>query len=758
MTSRLLTLAALLALALSACDCDPITLPTPPPECDLEGKGCLSDERCVEGRCLKLDNCEDDDECPSAAWECVFPQRVCELREGFGEECVESADCEPGYFCALGLCQEIATSRQCSRRSDCPLGRKCDPNTFLCVYEGACTLAEDFPELACGAGEQCDPFSERCQLPCQNECTPETVEEDCGIGSQCDGACRCVQCLTDEDCGPGLVCNARAGRCESEDLCYSDDECDDPLVCNPSTALCQVPPPPCESDFDCEIAEICNRTTGLCELPGGECLDDRFENADTPATAEEIDVPADGTPELVDDLVLCPDDDDVYAVPLVAGDLLTARVMGTATQARATVWMLDEAGETSLRFAEAPPFGNGTVRYRVKEDSTVFVRVNALLGQTPYDMELVREPGAPCADDPFEGAEGNDTLQTATPAENVPVDVTLLGAICPGDVDYLTVDLEAGEGVDVELDFDDSVTDLDLRLLDATSGALLAASAGTTSPERVRLRSPSARSVVVFIEGFGNNDGNYQLSLTSLPPFECTDDDAEPDDEVADATLLPQGASLIDEVRTMCTGDVDFVEVPLLDFQRVVARGTFPTEELNLQMQVLSADGSEVLRTAPQSTGGRTVTWDAQGDETVLIRMEGLFNTTAAYELDVFRENQITCVPDELEPNDSAGGAIAFDPDIEELTICGSDNDWFAVEGTEGKKLRARATFIPGDGDLDLQILGLDGVQILATSDGISDTEEADAELPLDGTYYVRVFSLTSGAKSRYDLEIELTN
>jgi hypothetical protein len=392
----------------------------------------------------------------------------------------------------------------------------------------------------------------------------------------------------------------------------------------------------------------------------------------------------------------------------------------------------------------------------VREDSTIFIRVNALLGQTPYDMELVREAGAPCADDPFEGAEGNNTLETATPADQVPLDVTLLGAICPGDVDYLTVNLEDGEGVDVELDFDDSVTDLDLRLLDATTGALLAASAGTSTPERVRMRTPSARSVVVYIEGFGNNDGDYQLSLTTLPPFDCEDDTAEPDDDLADATVLAAGSDITDEMRTMCAGDVDTVQVPLLDFERVVARATFPTEELNLQMQVLSADGSEVLRTAPQSTGGRTITWDAQGEETVLIQMKGLFNTTGAYELDVFRENQVECTPDELEPNNSTTNAPAFDPAVEDLTICGSDNDWFAVEGVQGKKLRARATFIPADGDLDLQIIGLDGVQILATSDGISDTEEAEAELPLDGTYYVRVFSLTSGAKSRYDLEVVL--
>jgi hypothetical protein len=754
--ARRLALLVLFALPLWACDCDQTILPMPPPECDEAGKGCLSDERCVEGRCIKLDNCEEDTDCPSLAWECVFPQRVCELRPGFGEECAEGTDCEPGWFCALGICREIADSRQCSRRSDCPLGQKCDREVFLCIEEGPCTLEETYPELACDPDEVCESFSERCQLPCQGECTPATEEADCGIGSRCDGACRCVQCLTDDDCGAGLVCNQRAGRCESEDLCYSDDDCDAPLICEPSTALCQVPPPPCESDLDCEIAEICNRTTGACELPGGECLDDRFENADTPATAEPMDLVADGLPVLVDDLVLCPDDDDVYGLTLAAGDNLVARVMGTATQARATAWLLDSEGETSVRFAEAPPFGNGTISYVAQTEETVFLRVNALSGQTPYDLELVRIAGQPCAADPFEGPGGNNTLENATPAASVPTDVTLVGAICPGDQDYLTIDLASGEGIDVTLDFDAGATDLDLSLLDAETGALLTTSSGITAPEHVRLRTYTDRSVVVYVAGFGNNDGDYQLTLERLPPFECTADATEPDDDAMTAVPVPAGADLVAQPRTMCAGDLDTFAVPLLDFERLVARATFASAELQVQMRVLSEDGETVLREAPQSEGGQTLTWDAQGDQTVLLQLEGLFNTQAAYTLDLLRENQVSCAPDAFEPNDSPQGATDAPVGGAELTICGGDNDWFAVEGAQGKQLRARASFLHGDGDIDLQLIGLDGVQILATSDSISNVEEVEAEMPLDGIYYVRVFSLSSGAKTRYDLLIDV--
>lgn len=752
----LLWLAALWLGALSSCACQQEPLPDPPPECDAEGNGCLSDERCVEGKCVLRERCEEDGDCPSAAWRCVFPSQICELRPGFDEACADTVDCAPGNFCALGRCRDLASARPCARRSDCPLGQACDRQSFVCIEEGPCTLADAYPELACDPGEVCELGSQRCSLSCQGECTPETVVADCGAGSRCDAACRCVQCLTDEDCGPGLVCNARAGRCESEDLCFEDADCEPPLVCDPRTALCQVPPPPCETDQDCEIAEICNRATGLCELPGGACVDDRFEDADTPATAEELTLAADGSSRVIDDLKLCPDDDDVFAVPLEAGDQLVARIFGTATQARATAWLLDAEGETSVRFAEAPPYGNGTVRYRAQGDETVFLRLNALLGQTPYELELVRTPGAPCGPDAFEGPLGNDTLETATAPSLVPVNATLLARVCPGDVDYLAVDLLAGEGIDAQLSFDASATDLDLALFSMSTGALLDRSAGLSAPEALRYRSPFDQTVVLRVRGFGNASGPYSLALAKHPPFDCRADTGEPDDDVAEAPLLGPGDALTGAARTLCPGDRDLYRVPLEDFERVVADATFSPSELDVELNVYDEAGETLLVTSPDSADGETVSYAPGEERTVLVEVRARFNTQGAYTLDLFRENQVSCTPDALEPNSTTADAVPPPDGGATLTICGSDQDVFAIEGVAGKALNARITFLHADGDLDLMVLGLDGDQVLAASDGVGDDEEARALLPLSGTYFVRVFSLSDDARARYHLEVAL--
>jgi|GEM_PF-861001 len=839
---------ALVFVAMSGCagctGCVDKPLPTPPQECDPdEQTGCLTDEFCTtQGVCQKYPQCEDDSDCPSPAYHCVRPAQVCELREGFGIECGPEVFCDPGQFCSLGLCRDIDSARQCARRSDCPQGQTCDRNVFLCIPEGPCTLSDTFPELQCGPQEQCDTLSERCYLECQGECSVDTEEQDCGVGSRCNGACQCVQCLSNDDCGPGLECNVRAGRCESEDLCYSDDDCELPLICDPSTALCQIPPPPCEDDLDCNIAEICNRGTGQCELPGGACIDDRLENADTPATAEVL-VPEGEEILLVDDLQLCPDDDDVYAVNLTPGDNLWVRIKDTTPQARATLWMLDPDGETSLRFAEAPPYGNGVVEYVAEVEETIYLRVNSLVGPTPYELEVSVNPGVPCTADFFEGETGNNEVATATPSAGVPTDVTLIAALCANDVDHYTVDLAAGEALKATLEFDETRADLDLALFDGATGALITTESGVAQPEVLTYRARVASSVVVRVKGFGNDNGSYGLTLAKLPPFSCGPDAAEPNDDVATANVLPLGGSLSEE-RTLCAGDVDVIAVPLEDFERLVVRTSFSDAELDVDLSVRDAAGN-VLAQAPLSENTRSLVYDAlplladggvpgggqpepdpvppvvdagvdagaadagaadagavdagapdagapdagasdagvsdggaadagvidsgvtpspaptpgSGHQVVYVHVASKFNTQGAYHLDIQRENQSACLPDGAEPNNFADATAPLAPaDTASFTLCGFDQDYFRVDGLSGKKLRATASFLHSQGDIDVQILNFDGRDILGVADGIADVEVAEAILPLDDTYYVRVFTLTEDVDARYELTVELTD
>lgn len=718
--------------------------------------GCLSDEICVDFQCVLRPKCDGDDACPSAAYQCVLPAQVCQLRPGFGEECSNEAPCIPGQFCALGRCRVITETDSCNQRTDCPVGQGCDRVHAQCIEEAPCTLAADFPELACDPEETCDAVSGRCVRACQLECTPDTVVADCGQGNQCNGSCECVQCITDEHCGPGLLCNARSGGCYSENMCHTDDDCAEPLICDPVTLVCQVPPPACFDDFDCALSEVCNVQTNRCELPEGPCVEDRFEDHDTPANAELRDVPPGGI-ELLDDLSICPDDDDVFGVVLAAGDLLVATVTGTEARARATLWLLDETGEDTLRFALMPPYGDGRVQYVAQEDETVFLRVNALVAATPYDLTIERGSGTVCGLDFFEGTNGNDSIITATPSNLVPDDVDLNGTLCPGDLDLFQLEVAAGEALAASLSFDGGATDLDLAFLD-DEGRVVAQAAGTAAPELLRQRFPIAGTVYLRVRGFGFSSGPYQLRVTHEPPFVCTADGAEPNDDVGSAPVLPLGGALAPEARTVCVGDVDLLTVPLEDFERLVVVAAYDDADVELAIDVLDARATQVLASAPPARGGAALSYDAAGDETVVVRVAGAGGAIGAYTLSVDKENQLDCAPDDAEPNDEVTTAVPVPAIGAQLVVCENDHDYFLVDGTAGKKLVVDLSFRQADGDLDLMLLGLDGEQVLAVADGTSDGEHLERVLPLDGTYVLRVFSLTSGAAARYSIATALVS
>jgi hypothetical protein len=757
--------ALVLVASASDCGCGAPLLPERPRDCDVfSGRGCLPDETCVEGKCQLLGACDTDTDCPTAAYRCVFPARFCDLRPGFGEECSATAPCPAGEFCALGVCRAAATSRPCGSRLDCPPGFGCDKQSFFCIEEAPCTLSTTYPEVACDPEETCNDSLGVCVSACIGQCTPETEDVDCGPAARCNGACRCVQCLSNDDCGAGLVCNVRAGQCQSEDLCFSDDDCDAPLVCDPRTALCQVAPPACFDDFDCTVAERCNVATGRCELPGGACVDDRFEDADTPANAEDIVLVVDED-KILDDLQLCPDDDDVYAFALAAGDRLTVRATRALPEARATLWLLDEDAETSIAFAETAPRGSGVVTTTAQADQVVFLRVNALLAPTPYDLTVTVTRAGTCAVDFFEGAGGgsaNDTPATATTPAVAPPGVPLAGEICPDDVDFFAIDLLADEGVRATVSFDPTRTDLDVALVDAT-GAVVAQAAGTDEPEVVERRFLGGGRVFVRVRGFANARGPYTLLLDRLPPLVCVDA-LEPDDQTPRLVVPPNttatGSVGIVEERMLCgdgpLADVDRWQVLLEDFERLVVSARPATADLRVVLTIEDAAGA-VLARSPSGTGASSVSWDAAATAPVFVRAEGAFGQRGTYAVTLARENQTSCAPDAFEPNDTPSSRSALPDGADVLaTICESDEDHFALVGTAGRRAVVDLAFLHGQGDLDLQLLGLDGRQILATSDGQTDGEHLEVLLPVDGVYTLRVFSLTSGARSRYTLSTAL--
>ncbi|MBN2693324.1 pre-peptidase C-terminal domain-containing protein [bacterium] len=117
------------------------------------------------------------------------------------------------------------------------------------------------------------------------------------------------------------------------------------------------------------------------------------------------------------------------------------------------------------------------------------------------------------------------------------------------------------------------------------------------------------------------------------------------------------------------------------------------------------------------------------------------------------------CLPDYFESNntidDAESNAVVSIGRYNNLSICPSDIDYYAIPLNAGDKLFAYIYFTHNQGDLDLRLYGTDGVTSLANSNSLTDNEDIQYVAPNSGIYYLRVRGNTaSPVANTYDLEI----
>jgi len=749
-----LWLSALLTLAFGGCQCIGGPGPDPGDQVCEADEDCRAGEICGEdGTCTPRPGCHADADC-LADEQCRLVDGTCRLRPGFGRECEADTDCYPGFFCALGRCRDSDQAWVCARAVDCPLGRRCDREHFLCIEEVDCRLGEHFPEVTCDPEQACDTETGNCLFTGPSECTPANAPETCGPDEVCDAGGRCVQCVSDADCGPGLTCNSRAGRCESEDLCRNDGDCTAPLVCDPTVALCRVPLPPCDSDLDCAISEICNHVTGTCESVAGKCFDDRLEENDSPEGAYVVTL-ANGA-VLLDELELCPDDDDYFAVELAAGDRLTAQVSDVEASAQVEISLIDVDGVTTLRHGDSWPRGDGTVSFTATIAGTYFVRLLSRAAPSVYLLQIDVTASQPCAADALEADGGNDTVSTATLLE---AGAHTALTLCDGDVDHYRVALASGEGLRVSAVAEGDL-DLDLGLFGADGVTLL--TQGTTAGplESVFYRGVEEQAVILRVGRFAGAAAGYGLTIEISPPYSCTADGYEGPDGNDEAALASAVGSIgiSAAALSLCRTDEDWFRFSLEDFERFVAAAEFEPGDLDLDLEVYADEGGTLIAASRGGAGVEAVSIPAAGVATTLwLRVLAADGAVAPYTLSAFVEHGEVCVVDPDEPNDLPAQA-ATAPAAGQYSLCGFDEDYYALALAPGKRADAAITFSPAEGDLDLQLLHPDGVTQLATSDGVTGSEQLSFIAEVEGTHYVRVYSLTSDPLARYLLTIDVVD
>jgi hypothetical protein len=705
-SSRALRGALLLCGLLAACapqGC-PGTTTGGTSQCRLD-RDCGIDQLCQDGSCVDKRVCHGDTECDPEQ-RCDALTGSCIFRTGFAHDCGPNNNnlpCAAGQFCALGLCRDTSTAKQCSRRFQCGIGEVCDRESFYCIEENPCTLATSptrpYPELACDPGENCDVATGACIGSGPPECDPVAVPTGCASDELCNGARRCVQCISNVDCGAGLRCNTRAGLCESTNTCRSDSECRSPLVCDRATAVCAVPLPPCTSDFNCALGQFCDRTAGTCQYKEGKCTDDRFEENDTTVNGRDVDLS--NAQQTLSDLMLCPNDPDVWKVTLSAGDQLSVVLSGARPQARAEMWALAPTatggGIMTLRYVEAPPRGNGTVSFVAEHDGAYFIRVISLAGQSAYQLAFTRTLGNACVEDAFD---------TPPLSNNLPFSASTLHtglvdhlSLCSGDADWYLVQgatpasrsLKAGQAISVQLSGPAS-EDFDLQLTDAFGETVLAQGAGPSAEEFVRYRAAQDMDVLVGVTPYGPSMGNYSLTISIQNPFVCVADAYETYDH---APLMTTDAGTPDAAMSLDDGGPADAAMSLAD------------ASVDVDASVADAAVTTVDAGAVTTVGNNT---------------------------------RALAIPVDLSGLEA------------DLGICRGDEDWFVVEARAHQRVLAQATFAQGENGVQLE--GYDDTGLLLGTGRGATLAALSVPGNAAGRVFIRVVS--PSGESPYHLSLQV--
>jgi hypothetical protein len=438
--NRLRSLGLLLTVALAAA-CPKVD-PTPldaglAPECDTRaecdpGEICNAEKRCAgcdsSGQCRLKETCN-----PTSL--------LCELRSGWGTECATHEQCQAGFWCKQGLCQERSEVSLCAGgdSTTCKQGERCHPLNEICEADLGCTEDAD-----CGGGELCNTGSNAC-VP---RCTVDTQASVCAAGERCVSE-KCVQCEADADCGPGLKCDP-AGKCGAGDRCYQDRQCKVPLVCHVPTGACVSAQPPCVSDESCAADQRCQVDTGKCVAR--DCQPDPYEpNNEAPQAFG-------AQAQRYTDLTLCLNDVDQFKLNLNRGDQLGVNLDADpfAENAFATL-VKDASGRTVAS-------GKLLASFVAPAAATYYVVISCTDPYQPYDATFLLSRGSPCDDD---GYEPNDLPAQATAANSSSL---LDGRICPQDQDHFRFAVPASQGVRISLvNYDSGSGLLRLCLIDGNT-------------------------------------------------------------------------------------------------------------------------------------------------------------------------------------------------------------------------------------------------------------------------------------------------
>lgn len=697
------------------------------------------------GQCTG-DACVTDPDCAAqdVRQRCDSSTRTCVFRDGFADDCDALRPCDLGQFCStlLGQCLETASAVDCTRRSQCPSGQICDHAASKCVALPTGCLSD----LYCEPGEMCDTINATCEVVV-DECTACTGSrasnadtssdtDVCPSETHCDEAT--LACVPDDDtvagpCRTGERCVG--GRCIQ---CVADSECGPGLFCNTSTGRC-------ESSEQCaDTLEECPTSAGSAGSTGSAgAAGSAGSGAGSGASAQIH-------------CFVCPTDETCDA------RTKTCRAVARTCQSEIDCdegQLCDLTASPSICVARVPDCLNDVLDTPANNSvATAHPLTAASAGSTSTET----------------GAQGAATTTWAFDEL----------ALCPGDVDWYTLDVAPGTYLTLDARFEQSDGDIDLQLLLPDGRTVIAESRSTTDNERVELEVGTQVSLLikVFLAVPTPNSVPYRLLVRQGAGATCPDDDHEPDDQPSEAHAIASDAPY--EGR-LCAADPDwFVVRDVAPGTRIRAKLAFTHSLGDLDLELRRADATTPLLAARTEDDNEEITYDASYGGDFLLRVVGKRADQNVYTLrvDLRASDDAVCLDDRFEPND-AFAPETLDVPLQEddgtntsttsapndhvtawddLSVCEGDEDWYAIELLGDETFTAEIQFAPS-GDLDLALYPKtedDDPKLvpLAIADGFLDPREwlvyQSGTVPSPIPVLLRVFGHTEADLSPYTLRV----
>jgi hypothetical protein len=501
-----------------------------------------------------------------------------------------------------------------------------------------------------------------------------------------------------------------------------------------TTATCPVGSALCKPDFD---------ATGRYDLGieiepvGGMAQPDQF-----PDTCNVNDSPQLGDGESISGLINTADDLDFFRVDIVDNN---SRLRAFSSLGMDVLGRIYDADCNQIAMDDNSGNGNNFDVSTTLSSGTYYVSVEAADGNTgEYTLNIEITPAMVAADD----------FPNTCDLVNSPllVDDSLLPGVIeiPGDQDFFRVDI----AVDRTELFATTTGDLDTvgRIYDAACTELVFNDDDEDQNFAVT-RVVNAGTYFVSVEGFAEDTGSYNISV-SIVPIVAGDDDFPNTCDLANTTLLASGTTTDGEIEV--ADDIDFFRFEVTEDTTIRTFTTFTDDELDTVGRVYDNACSEI-----ESND------DAFGDQnfeiqtvvsagTYYISVESFANSDdGTYQL-TFEELAGGVGPNDDYPNtcDFDNSPQLTDGDmISGMIELDNDRDYFRIDiDVDDTQLRV---FTTGDMDTRGRLFDADCEEIAENDDvfGTQNFEITDYLEP--GTYYVSVEEFANSGTGSYDLHVE---